>query len=125
MTFDIKATSRDGVPDDRINPKAQPDWHGKAGRTWLGPLLLMLLDGLGLMELGSELLAGLLAEGLFDEPACIAARRADEAQGLNGRLALGRDDDFDGSRKCGVADYVVMHGFLSVNWGMGVDLNAT
>ena len=70
---------------------------GQAGRlnATYDPLLLLLFDRLGLMELGGKLLAGPLAEGLFDELAGIPARLPGEALGLDRGFALGADDDFD------------------------------
>ena len=46
-------------------------------------LLLRLLDGRRLVELGGKLFADPLAEGLLDEPAGIAATRSGEASGLH------------------------------------------
>jgi hypothetical protein len=58
--------------------------------------LLLLLIGRGrLMEFGGERLRRLLAEGLFDELAGIAAGRAGEALGRDGGFALGSDDNLD------------------------------
>jgi Uri superfamily endonuclease len=64
----------------------------------LRTLLLCLLDGRRLMELGGELFVNSLAEGLFDEPAGIAATRSGEPPGPNAGLALGGDGDFDDLR---------------------------
>ena len=59
------------------------------------PLLLLLRGRLGLMELGRKLFINLLAEGLFDEFARIAARLTSKAFGRDRGIAAGTDDDFD------------------------------
>ena len=61
-----------------------------------GLLLLMLLDGLRLMELGGKMFRKPLAQGLFDELAGLSARRTREATGLHRGFPLGADDDLDG-----------------------------
>ena len=48
----------------------------------------MLLDHLGLVELGGELFVGPLAEGLFDELAGIPAGLPGKAPGRDGGFAL-------------------------------------
>lgn len=45
-------------------------------------MLLLLIDGLRLIELGGELLVGPLADGLLNESARIAVGRAGRALGL-------------------------------------------
>src|SRR5690606_29576481 len=64
----------------------------------IAPLLVVLVD-LGRLtgvELGRQLLAGLLAEGLFNKLAGLAAFTASEASGFHASLAAGGDDDLDG-----------------------------
>ncbi len=60
-------------------------------------LLLGLLDGLALVELGRQPFGRLLAKGPFDEPAGITTRGSGKAECLDSRLAFGRDNDFDRS----------------------------
>ena len=61
------------------------------------PLLLLLLRGrLGLVELGRKLFIGLLAKGLFNELARIAARFSGKTMSRDCGFALGADDDFNG-----------------------------
>ena len=63
------------------------------------PLLALsnrLLVRGGLMELGFERLVSLLAEGLLDEPARVPTFRANKTFGLDARLTVWCDNDFDG-----------------------------
>src|SRR5208283_5735100 len=60
-----------------------------------GRLLDLLIAGLDVIELGGQLLAGALTEGLLDEPAGFTALGACEAAGLNLALTLGVDGDLN------------------------------
>jgi hypothetical protein len=65
-------------------------------RRWSVLLPEVLTGLLTLVELGGQCLGGPLPEGLLDEPAGVPALAAAEALGLDGGLALRRDDKLDG-----------------------------